>query len=250
MTKTPGESSGSSSFPAYARPAAALLVAAVGFVVAALMVAVYPGALSLFGMRGWAASVVDTIVISAPLVIAVIVAVRVAGSAVAGGAGKFGASTGIRPLVLLDLVFGLLVGLVARALVEVVAPTTGSLTGPLGDGTITAAIVVTLITVVLVSPVVEELFFRGVALRALRDMLGPGALSAVIAIALTTVAFVALHLLPSLLAGVTGVSTALILGTVAVGIGCGTLTWITGRLGAALAAHVVFNGVGAALLLW
>jgi membrane protease YdiL (CAAX protease family) len=46
-----------------------------------------------------------------------------------------------------------------------------------------------------------------------------------------------------------GVSLGLVIGTFGVGLGCGILTVATGRLGAAIIAHVTFNGVGVLLLM-
>jgi hypothetical protein len=46
------------------------------------------------------------------------------------------------------------------------------------------------------------------------------------------------------------VPVGLLVGTVAVGLGCGVLTLLTGRLAGALIAHVAFNAIGVALLIW
>ena len=46
-----------------------------------------------------------------------------------------------------------------------------------------------------------------------------------------------------------GVPIGLLVGTLAVGVGCGILTLVTGRLGAAIIAHVTYNAIGVGLLL-
>lgn len=77
------------------------------------------------------------------------------------------------------------------------------------------------------TPVVEELFFRGLLLRALQRRVGPGW-----AVALSSVLFGLAHLqgpqLPAL---------------VALGVLLGLLVVRTGRLGGAIVAHAVFNGL-------
>ena len=110
---------------------------------------------------------VDLVVLSAPLVAAVIVAGRLAADGIAR-------ATGIRRWRWTDAALGVLVALVVRAIVELVSPTTGSLFGPLETTPDTTATVVLVIGLVLVTPLVEELFFRGLVLRATQDALGRG----------------------------------------------------------------------------
>jgi membrane protease YdiL (CAAX protease family) len=81
---------------------------------------------------------------------------------------------------------------------------------------------------VLGAPLVEELFFRGLLLGALRRRLG----SPVPAVAGSAVVF-----------GVVHYDLAALLGLVAFGVVLGSLAVRTGRLGPALVAHAAFNAV-------
>jgi membrane protease YdiL (CAAX protease family) len=94
---------------------------------------------------------------------------------------------------------------------------------------------------------VEELFFRGLMMRALDDALHDAGrlLRPLVALLVSTGTFMLLHMLPF----TGGVSLGLVIGTFGVGLGCGILTVVTGRLGAAIIAHVTFNGVGVLLLM-
>ena len=226
---------------AWQHPWVAVAVAAVGALLVAVVILWLPSLNS--ALLRWPAAVVgvvDLVLLSAPLLGAVIVAVRVSGD-------RFAAAVGLRGFSWIDLVAGLGVGLVARGLVELVAPSVGG--GFLGGATdAMAATIVALAGAVLVTPLIEELFFRGLLQRALGDGLaGAGRLVAgVVAVLVATAIFTGLHVL----AAGEFVPVGLLLGTVAVGLGCGFLTLLTGRLAAALIAHVVFNAIGAALLVW
>ncbi|KAF2413440.1 hypothetical protein B1729_09985 [Microbacterium sp. B35-04] len=192
-------------------------------------------------------AVADLLLLSAPLIAAVILAVRVSGD-------RFAPATGLRGFSWIDIAAGIGVGLLARALVELAAPTAGGLGAGLGAGLggaeeagVVAATVVALAGAVLVTPFIEELFFRGLLQRALADALtdaGP-AVAGVVAVLVSTAAFTALHVVAA--GSVVGVG--LVLGTVAVGLGCGILSLLTGRLGGAITAHIVYNAIGVALLL-
>lgn len=250
MTKAPGESPGSSPFgekPAYRRPGLALTIAAIGYVATVVLLFSHPAVQSsLASSPPWLRRLVDLAVLSAPLVVAVIVAGRFA----ADGIGR---ATGIRQWRWFDPVLGLLVAAEARALVELVAPTTGTLLGPL-DTELTADVIagaiVLVVGVVLISPLIEELFFRGLLLRAFDDALRDAGriVGPVVALLVSTAAFSLLHMLPLSVQLSSGVSTGLLVGTLGVGIGCGILTYLTRRLGAAICAHVAFNAMGVWLL--
>lgn len=102
---------------------------------------------------------------------------------------------------------------------------------------------------VLIGPVVEEFFFRGVTLPALRgatDASGARrSTSTAISLIVSALVFAALHTLESAspaLALVTALSTF------AFGLAAGCLVVFTGRLGAALVAHVGYNGLLMVLL--
>ncbi|MCP2638124.1 CPBP family glutamic-type intramembrane protease [Microbacterium sp. HD4P20] len=230
---TPGASPGSSSF--YRRPWIALLVAAAGVVIAGLVVSLYRG----IGATGWIGSLADLVIISVPFVLAAVVAIRLA------------ATPGFVRRVLLrwrwtDVAFGLGVGLLVRALLELLVPTTGSLLGGFGTVSI-AAVAVIALGAALVTPIVEELFFRGVAVAALLDVFGSlgRVVAAVASVAVSTAAFVALHVVAA--GGM--VTWGALLGPLAIGVGCGILFAVTGRVAAGICAHVVSNAIGVALLL-
>ncbi|WP_292834505.1 CPBP family intramembrane glutamic endopeptidase [Microbacterium sp.] len=251
---------------AYARPWVALGVALIGFALTVVVLQTYPAIRpQMPAWPDWAANLLDLLVISVPLVAAVIVGAGVgarvgagldagsragvsldAGSRAGVGLG-LARATGIREWRLTDLVLGLGIGLVVRAVVEIFAPTTGTLAGPLAGALPLGTLVVIVLGAVLVSPFVEEWFFRGLVLRALVDALsGAGRMpAATVAIVVSTAAFSALHFVTS--GGY--VSIAQLIGTVGVGVGCGTLAVLTGRLGGAMAAHATFNAVGVVLLL-
>ena len=231
---TPGASPGSSSF--YRRPWIALLLAVAGIFIAALVGAGWRGV----ALEPWVSRALDIVVLSAPLVAAAVLAI-----AFAGARGFF------RRVVLgwrwTDAVLGVAAGLTMRAVIEVVAPTSGTLVGGFGVVSV-AAIVVFAIGAVLVTPIVEEVFFRGVVLAAMLDLctsLGR-VTAAVVGIAVSSAAFVALHLSP--IGG--SVAWGAVLPPLLVGVGCGILFALTRRLAAAVIAHVVFNAIGVALLVW
>lgn len=231
---TPGASPGSTPF--YQRPWAALIFAVAGVFIAALIGAGWRGVPA----EPWVARLLDIVVLSAPLVVAALLAIGLAGS-----------RGFVRRVVLgwrwTDAVLGLAIGLVLRAVIELVAPTTGSVSGGFGVVS-TAAVVVFAIGAVVVSPVVEELFFRGVVLAVMLDLCAPlGRVAAsVVGIVVSSAAFAALHLSP-----IGGVATwGVLLAPVVVGVGCGILFALTGRLASAVIAHVVFNAIGVGLVVW
>lgn len=255
MPQTPGESPGPEARgpgtvgdiaiePAYRRPTRALVVAALGFALTVVLILIYPDVrAAMLTWPQWALRVTDLIVFSAPLVAAVVVA----GSAAADGWAR---ATGIRNWRWTDALVGVLVGLVLRSVVELVEPTAGSLFGPFEDevtpDTVSGAIALAL-GLLVVSPVVEELYFRGLVLRAMDDALrGAGkVLGPLVALVVSTAAFAALHILP----GGANVQVALLVSSIGVGLGCGILTLLTHRLGPAIVTHVTFNAIGVALLL-
>ena len=232
---TPGESPGSSSF--YRRPWVALLWVLAGLVGTGLAALLWRNAVL---PEPWIAQLANLAVLSAPMIAATAIAIAVC------------ANPGfIRRVVFsgtwIDVVLGIGLGLVARALLEVVAPTTGSLLAGFGYISYIAVAVIAL-GAAFVTPVVEEFFFRGVAVAALLDVcatLGRG-VAATVAVALSTCAFVAMHVF---LAG--GVVTwGQLLAPLVVGLGCGILFVITRRLVSSLLFHIVFNAIGVALLIW
>ncbi|KRA25709.1 hypothetical protein ASD65_15720 [Microbacterium sp. Root61] len=245
MTKTPGASPGSSAFPAgrpYASPWLALGIAALGYLGTLLILSGYPGLRArMADAPGWVLAMLDIIVICLPLVVAVLAA-----GAVASRVG-IAVATGIRHWRGLDVLLGLGVGLIVRALVELVAPTVSALGGGFGAPDLAASVVI-VVGAVFLSPFIEEWFFRGLVLRAFLDALKDLGRTAagIIAIFVSTVAFMALHFLP----WESGIAVGQLIGTFGIGVGCGILTFVTGRLGGAIVAHVVFNAVGVGLMLW
>jgi len=89
------------------------------------------------------------------------------------------------------------------------------------------------LTTVLVAPFAEELFYRGLVMRALERRTGIWP-----ALGITTVVFAALHFQGLQLVGL----------VVAGGV-FGVLAVVTGRLGPAIAAHMAFNGLAVYQLL-
>ena len=176
----------------------------------------------------------------------------------------------------IDLAVGLGVGIAARIVLAVLLAIL-TLLWPLQDGEViqgNAELFLTDDTVwllingvlggVLIAPFLEELFNRGLVLRGIqnalwlrrtgnpRDSVTPAVqrrslmTSTVIALLVSSLAFGLLHTgaVPDLRS-----SVYLLLSTFTVGLMCGVLTVITGRLGAAIVTHVVFNGTGVGLLL-
>lgn len=144
-----------------------------------------------------------------------------------------------------DVLLGLGVGLIARALATAVefavygtaSPAVFPRAMPSGFADAALQVFALVIAPLVLAPVIEELFFRGVVIDALRGrstMRGPAA----IAVLTSAAIFALLHLL-----GVSSVPAALAggLSTFALGLGTGILAVTTGRLGGAVIAHVVFN---------
>lgn len=230
----------------------------VAVVATGVLVLVYPGAaLAWPAMPGWAGAVADLIVISTPMLAAALVAA--AAPRLLGGVRSALGLFRLRPT---DVLYGVGAGLAARATVEVFFPTASG-AGPSFDGTpdaaARAASIVVLTGAVLVTPVVEEMFFRGLLLRSL---LGVGTamgapssggsrsddrvhpVTAAWTIAVSTGLFVASHAVPY------GSSppASLLLGSAAVGIAGGALVIATRRTAPAIVAHAVSNLIGAVLL--
>ncbi len=147
----------------------------------------------------------------------------------------------------IDLLWGLSIGLLARvvtSLIEIAGygRTGGSaviLGNPAHDGWWWFGMIV---APVVVAPIIEELFFRGLVLRALLGALrGPG--STAVAIVLSSAVFALLHVLDA------GSTTAAIVtgtSTLVFGLAAATLATLTGRLGGAIIAHIAFNALAVA----
>ncbi|RLK47963.1 type II CAAX endopeptidase family protein [Microbacterium telephonicum] len=244
MTKAPGSGSGPSSVSAaadWARPWAALAVVAFTLVVDGALVLTWPGARANLGIGADAlGALLDIVVIAGPLALGAVVAARVGGPGIRRALGlRFRA---------IDLALGLFVALIARAVLEIVQPTVGSLGSPFADGDQTLVLVVMALGAVLLVPVCEELLFRGALQRGLETALrGSGrAVSASIAVIVSTVVFVLLHVLPY------GASAPIgaVLSPALVGVASGILVAVTGRLAPGILVHVFFNLGGVLLLLF
>lgn len=170
----------------------------------------------------------------------------------------------IRPI---DLAIGLGAGLGLRFAIGIWALICIRLTGQVPEGNLQevlggrglgtgAWLVINMLTIGLIGPVIEEIFFRGVGLRgALASLLRRSSRQsrladprrrARIAIAATAGVFALLHVTE-----VDDAISALVLlpGLFAAGAVLGWLTVRTGRLGPAVVTHVVFNAVAVVALL-
>jgi uncharacterized protein len=96
-------------------------------------------------------------------------------------------------------------------------------------------IVLLVVIVAVLAPIIEELFFRGLLLRAIEKRSGP-----TWALWISSLVFGAVHLQVLQFPALTLIGLVL---------GFGWLTLRTGRLGPAIWAHVAFNGVATATLL-
>lgn len=141
-----------------------------------------------------------------------------------------------------DILLGGVVGVGAQVAVIVGYGLWSLLVGPLGadlparqlaakaEG---PGIVVTVLLLVLVGPVAEELFYRGLLLRTLERLMSPAA-----ALAVSSLVFAAVHF-----------QVAQFAGLAVAGLAFGWLAQRSGRLGPAVAAHMAFNATTVALLL-
>ena len=165
------------------------------------------------------------------------------------GLGTLAADFGLR-FRWIDLPLGLAAGLAAKLftfLLTAIAVTVTNHTPEQGNFVLpTAPLWVVLNGVViatLVAPFTEELFFRGLVLRAARNRRlrfgGTPVRAAVWAIAISSVLFALLHLIQS-----TDATLLIILGgsTLMLGVINSVVAIATGRIGAPIIAHVFFNG--------
>ena len=168
-----------------------------------------------------------------------------------------------------DLAIGLGIGILVRilsvieGLIVVAIAGKGPTRGNVDFGTDPLWIILNgFVIAALVAPVVEELVFRGLVLRAVRWAVLRGRRSspraqpasapirngaAVLAVAVSALLFAAAHLYESI--GDPILLIVLGLFTVTAGVLHGLITIATGRLGPAIIAHVVVNGSSALLVL-
>jgi len=166
----------------------------------------------------------------------------------------------------MDLAIGLGVGLGLRLVIGVWAVVVSAITGQdptsnlqpvLGDGLGSGVwLVLNMLAIAVIGPVIEEIFFRGLGLRSALASLwrrsGNPRFSdpkrrARFAMAATSLVFALLHL-----SEVGDVTSALVLlpGLFLAGWVLAWLTTSNGRLGPAIATHLVFNGVAVVALLF
>ena len=172
------------------------------------------------------------------------------------GSGSLGHDFGLRfrPL---DLLWGLTIGLLARLAASVIeiagygrlgtgAATLGSAASPQVGSPgwwiwLAGVLVLGLLAPVVIAPFIEELFFRGLLLRAVQRVTDarPAVALAVAALVSASV-FALLHVV-----GSGSIIETLVVGTgtFVFGLAAASVTAVTGRLGSAILAHVVFNGL-------
>lgn len=147
----------------------------------------------------------------------------------------------------IDLLWGVGLGLVARGLVtliELLATGRSSLDGGvLALPTGFAFWFGIVLAPVLIGPVIEETFYRGLVLRAVERRTGGTAfVAASVAVVVSALVFGLAHLAQ----GAAYSPTAAVItftGTFVFGLAAGALAAATGRLGGAIIAHIVFNGM-------
>ncbi|HZW41656.1 MAG TPA: CPBP family intramembrane glutamic endopeptidase [Agromyces sp.] len=153
----------------------------------------------------------------------------------------------------IDLLWGVAIGLLARTAVSLIEiASSGRIAGfgarlELPGGFLFWFGV--LLAPIVIGPFIEELFFRGLVLRAVERQTGRGighAASASVAVVISAMVFALLHI-----AQATTVSEAWRVGagSLVLGLATGAATVLTDRLGAAIIGHMVFNGVLIAAML-
>lgn len=148
----------------------------------------------------------------------------------------------------IDLLWGLSIGLLARAVAGQIEAT---VYGRVGSGAAVLGETVydfwflfaAVLAPVILGPLVEELFFRGLLLRAVAATASRGLsprTTTTIAIGVSALVFALVHLVD-----VASVNGMLVIGlsTLVFGLGAATVAALTGRLGGAVIAHVTFNAL-------
>jgi len=216
------------------------LVAA-GIIFAVLAMLAWSWAVRTIPMPAWFQALASYLVVWIPLGVALVFGARAARR---DGDGPLFARPMFR---LIDVLWGVGAGLLMRGVtagIEVVL--IGRMSG--GGGVMleidpTMAWFILLVAPVIIGPVIEECFFRGFTLPAMRDATDASgarrSTATAIAVIGSAALFALLHTLESTsptLALVTGLSTF------AFGLVAGLLVVFTNRLGGAIVAHVVYNG--------
>lgn len=241
----------------------ALFGLAAGFLLSALALSLYDSAahvtssqvtfgqdvVSLFAL--WTGFAGAAVVASRLRVAAPPTAVGIPGparaEAVRRGAGSFLSDFGVRLRPFPDIPLGIAIGVAAQLLLvplfelplqpfvphlaEKLGHPTKELLGPAQSGG-TAELVVMALLVCVGSPVVEELFFRGLLLRGLLGRLSPlgSKLGPAVSVVVTGLVFALVHF-----------EALEFLGLAVLGIVLSLLAWRSGRLGPSIVAHMAFN---------
>lgn len=218
-----------------------LVVLLVALAVAVVLVRI-TGALTLRGAVPWPVLrvVLDDAAVWFPLACGIVWVLR-----------GFGSGLLVRLRVELgDLVFALGIVILARVVDAAVGltltGTTGLVPAPSLGAPDVGLLLVSAIGIVLVSPVLEEVFFRGLFQRLLAAELTPG--TRWLAVVLTAVVFAFAHLFLGAFAMTLG-GLQVFVTTFVLGAMTGSLVAVTGRIGGAVVAHVLFNAV-AVVIAW
>ncbi|MDQ4502973.1 CPBP family intramembrane glutamic endopeptidase [Sinomonas sp. ASV322] len=149
----------------------------------------------------------------------------------------------------MDIFWGLGLACAARAadgyLQILLTGSTGLESQPTLGAVVSGSTLVTgVVAPVIIAPLLEEFFFRGLIQRTLTELLRPRSAfaRATVAVVVTSLVFAAIHVL--LLARTPTELAALAAGTFIFSVGAGIAAAATSRLGAAMVGHVVFNGLG------
>lgn len=148
-----------------------------------------------------------------------------------------------------DLGIGLGVAMIAMFSAGLVATVTSLIVGLEDDADgenleiLTSAegtpwLIVLIYTVVVVAPVAEEVFFRGLLLRSVKNRWG-----SVVAVVVSVLAFAPLHLADG--GFLSSGQIVLVAAISTLGLAFAITAEVTGRLGASIIAHVIVNAIGA-----
>lgn len=217
------------------------MFAAAGVVVAVIAMLAWSGLVRTVIVPAWLQALGAYLVVWVPLGVAMIVAARITRR---GGGGRLFARPIFQPI---DLLWGIGAGFMMRgvsAVIEIVILGRMSGTGLQLEIDPSMAWFTLLLAPVLLGPIIEELFFRGFTLPALRDATDASGASrttsTIIAVLASSALFALLHTLESpspTLALVTGLSTF------AFGLAAALIVVFTGRIGGAIIAHIIYNGM-------
>jgi len=254
----PAPGSGRTEGNSFGLPEAALGLVG-GFLASIVAVSAYAAAAHLrSGVTTYGTDIVSLVVLWAGFIAAVVAATRLhapsrsgaphggrlAGSAPSLGTGSVVEDFGVRLRPWPDLPLGIAVGIAAQLLLvplleAPLSPFVPHLSQKLGHPTTQllghssgAALVVLAVLVCLGSPLVEELFFRGLVLRALLGKLRPlgRRLGPAVSVVVTGLVFGLVHF-----------EALQFLGLAGFGVVLSYLAYRTGRLGPSMVAHVAFN---------